>query len=149
MPSNSGFNERMRRMLAVVRRKWLKWTLVTLATIVLAAIAFLALTDMGRYIARAGWEEAKILWRRRPISEMVADSATSPLVRQKLRIVLDARAYAADSLQLDAEESFTTFSPLERDTLVLVLSAAYRDRLAYHRWWFPVVGRVPYKGYFD
>jgi predicted aminopeptidase len=47
------------------------------------------------------------------------------------------------------KESFTTYSRLERDTLVLVLSAAYRDRLEAYTWWFPIVGRVPYKGFFD
>jgi predicted aminopeptidase len=70
-------------------------------------------------------------------------------VRQKLRVVLAARAYARDSIGLRAKESFTTFSQLEKDTLVLLLSAAYRDRLEPYTWWFPIVGRVPYKGYFD
>ena len=32
---------------------------------------------------------------------------------------------------------------------MLVLSAAYRDRLEPKSWWFPVVGRFPYKGFFD
>jgi predicted aminopeptidase len=32
---------------------------------------------------------------------------------------------------------------------VLVVSAAYRDTLKPYTWWFPIVGRVPYKGYFD
>lgn len=140
---------RAMRALQHVRRKWLKWTLISLASLVVAGGAFLSLTEIGRYLARAGWEEAKILWRRRPISEMIADAAVDSLTRQKLRIVLDARRYAEDSLGLDVEESFTTFSQLERDTLVLVLSAAYRDRLERHRWWFPIVGRVPYKGFFD
>jgi predicted aminopeptidase len=29
------------------------------------------------------------------------------------------------------------------------VSAAYRDTLKPYTWWFPIVGRVPYKGYFD
>jgi predicted aminopeptidase len=135
---------------SVLRRRVLKWTLGILVAIVFAAALFLALTETGRYLARAGWEEGKILWRRRDIAEIVADTATDRITRAKLRIVLDARTFAKTSLGLDARgESFTSFSKLERDTLVLVLSAAYRDRLAYHSWWFPVVGRVPYKGYFD
>ena len=31
----------------------------------------------------------------------------------------------------------------------LLVSAAYRDTLKPYTWWFPIVGRVPYKGYFD
>jgi predicted aminopeptidase len=124
----------------------LKWTV---GGLLLAVIGYLALVPTGRYLVRAGWEEAKILWNRRPISEIVADTSVTPLTRQKLRLVLDARAYADTVLDFDVGESFATFSQLERDTLVLVLSAAYRDRLRYHRWWFPLVGRVPYKGWFD
>lgn len=130
-------------------RRARKWLLRAFFGLVVLVVAYLALVPTGRYLARAGWEEAKILWRRRPISELLADTTVSPLTRQKLRIVLDARQYAKDVLQLDVGESFATFSQLERDTLVLVLSAAYRDRLRYHRWWFPLVGSVPYKGWFD
>ena len=32
---------------------------------------------------------------------------------------------------------------------MLVLSGAYPDKLAPYTWWFPIVGRVPYKGFFD
>jgi predicted aminopeptidase len=79
----------------------------------------------------------------------VRDSTTAAPTREKLRLVLQARAFAADSLRLRAKESFTTYSRLERDTLVLVVNAAYRDALKRYTWWFPIVGRVPYKGYFD
>jgi predicted aminopeptidase len=126
-----------------------RWLLRGVFVAALLLAAYLAFAPTGRYLVRAGWEEAKILWRRRPISEIVADSTVAPLTRQKLQLVLDARAFAANVLDLDVGESFATFSQLERDTLVLVLSAAYRDRLRHYRWWFPLVGRVPYKGYFD
>ena len=119
------------------------------AALLLVMLLYLLLASTGRYLVRAAWEEGKILARRRVIADIVDDSATSAATRRKLEIVLAARSFASDSIQLRARESFTTFSRLEHDTLVLVLSAAYRDRLKSYTWWFPIVGRVPYKGFFD
>lgn len=80
---------------------------------------------------------------------MIKDDATDAETRAKLQLVLAARAFAHDSVGLRTGSSFTMYSKLRRDTLVLVLSGAYRDRLQRYTWWFPIVGRVPYKGYFD
>ena len=126
-----------------------RWLWRGVLALILLAAAFLTLVPIGRYLARAGWEEAKILARRRDIDEIVSDSLVDRPTRAKLGIVLDARAFAAADLRLNTGESFTQFSKLDHDTLVLVLSAAYKDRLAFHRWWFPIVGSVPYKGWFD
>jgi predicted aminopeptidase len=112
-------------------------------------VVFLTVTPMGCYVSRAAYEEAKILSRRKPITKLVADSTTEKVTRAKLAFVLQARTFAHDSLGLKTGESFTKYSKLDRDTLVLVLSAAYRDRLERRTWWFPVVGRFPYKGFFD
>ncbi|HEX6050728.1 MAG TPA: aminopeptidase [Gemmatimonadaceae bacterium] len=120
-----------------------------MAQIALAALICFLLTPTGCYLSRAGWEEAKILAGRRQIVRLVEDEQTDPATRARLRLVLAARGFAADSLGLRTGESFTTYSHLERDTLVLVVSAAYRDRLEPYTWWFPIVGRVPYKGFFD
>ena len=120
-----------------------------LAIAVCLAVLVLISTPTACYLSRGAWEEAKILSRRQPISEIVADPRTPPDARAKLKVVLAARAYAKDSLRLRTKDSFTTYSRLDHDTLVLVVSAAYRDTLKPYTWWFPIVGRVPYKGYFD
>jgi predicted aminopeptidase len=127
----------------------MKFVRRALLGVVVLAVGFLTLLPIGRYLLRAAWEEARILARRRPISEIIADSSTRPQVADKLRLVLAARGFAADSLDLAAKESFTAYTQLDSDTLVLVLSGAYKDRLVAHTWWFPIVGRVPYKGFFD
>ena len=119
------------------------------AAVALATLMALSLSPTGCYLSRGAWEEGKILARRKPIAELVSDRRLDAVTRRKLQIVLEARQYAKDSIRLRAKESFTTYSPLDKDTLVLVLSVAYRDRLAPYTWWFPIVGRVPYKGYFD
>ena len=124
--------------------------IVRRVSLVAAILAVLfALSPTGCYLSRAGWEEARILGARRPIAAIVEDSAVDPARRAKLRLVLEARDYARHTLGLDVAESFTTFSQLRRDTLILVVSAAKRDRLEAYTWWFPIVGRVPYKGFFD
>jgi predicted aminopeptidase len=130
--------------LSHVLRRLFRWVAIGLGVLIALVVA----TPLGRYVLRAGWEEGKILGRRKPIADVIADSATSPGLRERLRVVVAARQFAVDSLGLSAGESFTTYAQLDRDTLVLVLSAAYRDRLEAYRWWFPIVGRLPYKGFF-
>jgi predicted aminopeptidase len=101
------------------------------------------------YVLRAGWEEAKILRGRRPIEAVVHDTTTPPPMRHKLRLVEDARAFAVRRLGLDAGDSFTSYAEVSRDTLLLIVSAAPEFRLVWKTWWFPIVGVVPYRGYFD
>ncbi len=115
----------------------------------LAILVFFTLTPTGLFLLRAGWEEAWILARRQPIELLITDPQTPEAVRDKLSLVLQARDFAVDSVGLDARQSFTRFTQLDRDTLLLVVSAAHRDTLMAHTWWFPIVGRVPYKGFFS
>jgi predicted aminopeptidase len=112
-------------------------------------VLFLGLTPPGRYLARGAWEEVKILMGRKPIDKLVNDSTVDATTRAKLALVLEAREFAVNTLKLEAKKSFTTYTKLDSDTLVLVLTVAYRDSLAIHTWWWPIVGRVPYQGYFD
>ena len=122
----------------------------------LSALAVLAIAVVSAatacspiYVIRAGIAEAKILAGRRPLPEVILDPATDETTRGKLTLAMEAREYAMDSLGLDVGESYTSFTQLEKDTLALVLSAAHKDRLEPLTWWFPIVGRFPYRGFFD
>ena len=101
------------------------------------------------YVIRAGIAEAKILRARRPIHEVVLDPATDERTRTKLTFVAEARNYAIEEFGLDVGRSYTSFTQLESDTLQMVLSASLQDQLTPKTWWFPIIGRVPYKGYFN
>ena len=109
--------------------------------------AYLASEDV-RYITRAGFEETRILQSRQPIAELVRDSTTDPVLRENLRLVLHTRDYAA-RLGLEAKETYTSYSDVGRDTLLLVLQAAPKDCICPYTWKYPIVGRIPYKGFFD
>jgi predicted aminopeptidase len=109
--------------------------------------AYLASDDV-RYVTRAGFEETRILKSRQPIYRLVRDSSIAPGVRRSLGLVLETRDYAA-RLGLEAKETYTTYADVGRDTLLLVLQAAPKDCICPHTWKYPIVGRIPYKGFFD
>jgi predicted aminopeptidase len=110
--------------------------------------AVLAACSPG-YVWRAGMEEAKILDSSRPIRDAVHDTTLSSATRAKLRLVEDARDFAADAIGLDPDDTFTNYAEVSSDTLLMVVSAVEELRLAWKTWWYPIVGRVPYKGFFD
>lgn len=118
-------------------------------TLGLAASAILVSACSPVYVIRAAVAEVGILGGRRPIPEVVLDTTVDARTRGTLTLVAEARDFARDSLGLDVGGSYTSYTELESDTLALVLSAAYRDRLVPRTWWFPVVGTVPYRGFFD
>lgn len=109
--------------------------------------AYIASADI-RYLTRAGIEQTRILEARRPLQEMIADPDTPERDRGFLRLVLEVRG-AAEGLGLQANETYTTYTDIGRDTLLLSLTGSRRDCICPVTWKYPIVGRVPYKGFFD
>lgn len=117
---------------------------------ILAAILVLALAACSPlYVVRAGLAEWRILRAREPLAGVILDPDTPPEVRDKLLLAREARTFAAESLGFRTGDIYTTYADLPSDTLALVLSAAPKDRLEPRTWWFPVVGHLPYRGFFD
>ncbi len=128
--------------------RWIPRPLLIAAVLLMASLMFFSCSGCSPvYVARAGWTEMKILAGRRPLEEVIQDPSTDAETRRKLLLARQARSFAIHMLDLNAGDSYTSFTQLDSDTLAWVLSAAYKDRLVSKTWWFPIVGRVPYKGY--
>jgi predicted aminopeptidase len=116
----------------------------------LVAVAAMAQACMGPgYLLRAGWSEARLLLRRQPIASLLARPDLDPGLRERLELTLAVREFAAGPLGLRVGESYSTFAEVDDDATVWVVSAAHRDRLEPYVWRYPLVGRLPYRGFFD
>src|SRR5437868_15098013 len=129
------------------RRKLMWFVGVVAALIVGYSGAFIASPEV-RYLHRAGVEEGKILAARRPITEMVDDTTVPAETRASLRLVLDARGFAA-RLGLEAKDTYIKYADVGRDTLLLVVTASGADCICPVTWKYPIVGRGPAKGDFS
>jgi predicted aminopeptidase len=134
------------------RPRWgrllLRLTAIAAGAALVVVILLLIFSADARYLARAGVEEARLLLKRRSLESWIADSATPAALRQRFQLVRDARTFAVDSLGLAAGQTYTSYVDVGRDTLLLVLSASRPDKLRGVTWTYPIVGVVPYKGFF-
>jgi predicted aminopeptidase len=120
---------------------WLMIAVATLSSVLSGCSPF--------YVLRAAYEEGKILWRREPIAQYLANPEVGQDIQEKLRLVLVLREYARDVLKLNVGGSYSSYSYVDRPDLTYILTAAPRTELQPYTWWFLIIGRVPYKGYFS
>ena len=100
------------------------------------------------YIAQAAYGQDDIAWRARPIDDVIADPGTPERTRQLLRIIDDVKAYG-EAHGMAPTTNYQEFVDLPRSSVVYVVSAAPPLKLESLTWWFPIVGSVPYLGFFS
>jgi predicted aminopeptidase len=103
---------------------------------------------MTRYLAQAAEGQVAILRARRPITEVVADPSTPPYLKRLLAEVPNIKAFG-ERQGLRATSNYDTYVDLKRPAVVWVVSASEELSFTPKKWTFPLVGSVPYLGWFD
>lgn len=115
-----------------------------------AIFAPLALGGCGiPYFVKSAYYQAGLLYRRIPIEAALKDPRLTDEQKRKLKLAAEARAFAETELGLKRTENYTSYVQLDRPYVTYVVSAAMRTELKPYTWWFPIVGAVPYKGFFN
>lgn len=96
-----------------------------------------------------GLGQLKIIREARPVEEFMKDPSFPDSLKAKLKLIARARRFAIDSLGLNDTDNYKTLYDQKGQELMWVVTACEPFRLNEKRWDFPVVGSVPYKGYFD
>ena len=118
-------------------------------TAALAILGALASCGTVRFYSQAVRGQSQIWWRSKPIPEVLANSKTTPALHTKLQLVQELRSFAKDQLHLPADKSFHHYADLGRDYVVWVVYAAPEFSVEAKAWWYPIVGSLKYRGFFD
>jgi predicted aminopeptidase len=100
------------------------------------------------YLAQAGAGQVSLLVKARPLSRAIADPKTDPHVGRALEWVPDMKRFG-ESQGLNPTQNYVRYTALNRDAAVYVVQASPPLELKPKLWSFPIVGTVPYLGFFD
>jgi hypothetical protein len=114
----------------------------------IAFLVLLMLCNSGCYYGHLASGQIKLLWRRQPIEEAVEDPAHDEQTRELLRLVASIRSYALE-LGLRVDGQYTSYVDWPGDRIVTTLVRTRPGSLEAVPHWFPIVGELPYRGYFD
>jgi predicted aminopeptidase len=118
------------------------------ATVVILCVTQVAGCQIG-YYWQATTGHLKIMRERRPVAEVIADSATAHEVRERLGISGAIVDFAHQALYLPDNGSYRSYADIDRQYVVTNVVAAPEFSLEPRNWCFPVAGCVSYRGYFD
>ncbi len=100
------------------------------------------------YYWQAVTGQMDLLRRREPVSELLADPATDPKLRERLQQVTQMLDFAHAELSLPDNGSYRFYAQIDRPYVVWNVFAAPELSLELRRWCYPVAGCVAYRGYF-
>jgi predicted aminopeptidase len=66
-----------------------------------------------------------------------------------IQLVTEIRTFAMNELGLAESKNYTSFVELDRNYLAAVVCASAKDSFRTYEWNYPIVGKMPYKGFFN
>lgn len=133
---------------AVTRRGVLSDNTPMRARTRLPALAAALLTLSGCYYLHLATGETHLLMQRERIARVLADPHADPVLKSRLRLALEARHFASDTLDLPRNRSYTLYADIGRPYVMYNVYATPPLSLKPVEHCFPVAGCVAYQGFY-
>lgn len=127
-----------------------KWRLAKRVSAVLGLIGIAVVAAPGSpvpYLLQQGYYQGELLWGRVPLDEAIETADLTDKQIEKLKLVEQVKAYG-QRIGLSATDNYSTVNPTWNRTIYNV-SACQPHAFEPVTYWFPIVGEVPYLGFFQ
>jgi len=114
---------------------------------ILICIIFLAMD--GPYLSSQGFHLMLLRRGIQSVSELTRQPGTSEELQDFFSRILKIRSFAIDEIGLKDTDNYTEYVQTKRKYLADVVSAVKTDSLGRYQRWYPLVGSVFYRGYFE
>lgn len=101
------------------------------------------------YILHAAKGQFRLIHDSIPVENALKAKSLRPEEKDRLRLVALVKDFGEKELGLKKTQNYQTVYLESRQPPIYTVSASPKDCLSRITWWFPVVGRMPYLGFFD
>ncbi len=101
------------------------------------------------YLFHAASGQYELLNGSVPVEEGLKDDTLSEENKIRLRLVGQIKDFGEKELGLRETENYEKVYLKSRQNPIYTISASPKDQLSRKTWWFPIVGHMPYLGFFD
>jgi len=101
------------------------------------------------YLFHAASGQFSLIYHAIPVESALKTDSLSLEQRNRLRLVARIKDFGEKELGLKKTQNYQTINLKSIYNPLYTVSASPKDRLVRITWWFPVVGRVPYLGFFE
>ena len=122
---------------------------IFLALLAIILVVVIAQWELVKYGVQQGTGQMSIILSARPVEEFLQSPGFPDSLKQKLLLINRVRQFAIDSLGLKDTKNYKTLYDQKGEEVMWVVMASEPFRLKAKEWTFPVIGSVPYKGFFD
>lgn len=120
-----------------------------LLSVVLAAVVVVQGCANLAYYSQSINGHLNLVSAAKPVDRLLKEPSQPPAARQQLELARDIRQFATERLALPDNRSYRSYVDTGREYVTWAVFAAPELSLNVKTWCFPVVGCVPYRGYFS
>lgn len=133
----------------MARKTWTVIKRIGLALLILTAVLGIVYHDLVIYGFRQARGQWHIIRNAKPVEQFLSDPSFPDSLKSRLHLIDDVRRFAIDSLGLKDTENYKTMFDQKGKEVMWVVMASRPFKLEPKEWHFPVLGAVPYKGFFN
>jgi predicted aminopeptidase len=128
--------------------KLIRFLLVDICMLIL--VVYVAVfSELVLYGLAQGKGQLRIISQVRPVEEVMKDPTFPDSLKKKLILIKEIRQYASDSLGLKPSSNYSTIYDQHGKPVLWTITASEPFRLKAKEWYFPFLGSVSYKGFFN
>jgi len=128
--------------------KWSPSTALKAGALLLLSVLLSGCGSVG-YYTQAVKGHCQVVSRQTSCDKLVANTNTAPELKAKLELANALCTFAEQDLDLPTAGAYQRYADLERPYVVWNVYAAPAYSLEAKTWWYPFVGSLDYRGYFN